>query len=107
MAPAMAERGNRCRAHPYALSVGHGPSDAARPDADSGDFGDDRMAGGRRVLRARRGQLGRRARTALRSAGLPLDHLGLYLRTLHPEILGHTIGWAPDEPVQVYGRPHD
>jgi adenylate cyclase len=47
--------------------------------------------------------LGRR----LRSAGLPLDHLGLYLRTLHPEILGHTIGWAPDEPVQVYRRPHD
>ena len=48
-------------------------------------------------------ELGRR----LRSAGLPLDHLGLYLRTLHPEILGHTIGWAPDEPVQVYRRPHD
>jgi adenylate cyclase len=43
----------------------------------------------------------------LRSAGLPLDHLGLYLRTLHPEILGHTIGWTPDEPVQVYRRPHD
>ena len=48
-------------------------------------------------------ELGRR----LRSAGLPLDHLGLYLRTLHPEILGHTVGWAPDEPVQVYRRPHD
>src|SRR5215470_5325150 len=43
----------------------------------------------------------------LRSAGLPLDHLGLYLRTLHPEILGHTIGWAPGEPVQVYRRDHD
>lgn len=43
----------------------------------------------------------------LRSAGLPVDHLGLYLRTLHPEILGHTIGWAPDEPVQVYRRLHD
>jgi adenylate cyclase len=48
-------------------------------------------------------ELGRR----LRSAGLPLDHLGLYLRTLHPEILGHTVGWAPGEPVQVYRRPHD
>jgi len=48
-------------------------------------------------------ELGRR----LRSAGLPLDHLGLYLRTLDPEILGHTVGWAPDEPVQVYRRPHD
>jgi adenylate cyclase len=43
----------------------------------------------------------------LRSAGLPLDHLGLYLRTLHPEIRGHTIGWAPDEPVQIYRRQHD
>jgi len=43
----------------------------------------------------------------LRSAGLPLDHLGLYLRTLHPEILGHSVSWAPDEPVQVYHRPHD
>src|ERR1700755_551651 len=47
-------------------------------------------------------ELGRR----LRSAGLPLDHLGLYLRTLHPEILGHTVSWAPDEPVQVYRRDH-
>lgn len=43
----------------------------------------------------------------LRLAGLPLDHLGLYLRTLHPEILGHTVAWVPDEPVQVYRRPHD
>src|SRR3984893_4251338 len=47
--------------------------------------------------------LGRR----LRSAGLPLDHLGLYLRTLHPEILGHTVGWVPDEPARVYRRLHD
>src|SRR5258707_5535586 len=43
----------------------------------------------------------------LRSAGLPLDHLGLYLRTLHPEILAHVVGWAPDEPVQVYRRSHE
>src|SRR5262245_46082681 len=48
-------------------------------------------------------ELGRR----LRSAGLPLDHLGLYLRTLHPEILGHTIAWAPDEAVQIHPREHD
>src|SRR6201995_5924113 len=48
-------------------------------------------------------ELGRR----LRSAGLPLDHLGLYLRTLHPEIIGHTVSWVPDEPVRVYRRPHD
>jgi adenylate cyclase len=45
--------------------------------------------------------------TRLRAAGLPIDHIGLYLRTLHPEILGHSVSWAPDEPVQVYRRPHD
>jgi len=47
-------------------------------------------------------ELGRR----LRATGLPLDHLGLYLRTLHPEIRGRTIGWAPDEPVQIHDRQH-
>jgi adenylate cyclase len=47
-------------------------------------------------------ELGRR----LRATGLPLDHLGLYFRTLHPEIRGRTIGWAPDEPVQIYDRQH-
>src|ERR1700679_2040115 len=47
-------------------------------------------------------ELGRR----LRATGLPLDHLGLYFRTLHPEIRGRTIGWAPGEPVQIYDRQH-
>jgi adenylate cyclase len=42
----------------------------------------------------------------LRATGLPLDHLGLYLRTLHPEIRGRTIAWAPDEPVQIHDRQH-
>jgi len=42
----------------------------------------------------------------LRANGLPLDHLVLYLRTLHPEILGRTIAWAPGEPVQIYDRQH-
>ncbi|SJZ31531.1 adenylate cyclase [Enhydrobacter aerosaccus] len=48
-------------------------------------------------------ELGRR----LRAAGLPLDHVGLYLRTLHPEIIGHTIVWAPNEPARIYARRYD
>jgi adenylate cyclase len=47
-------------------------------------------------------ELGRR----LRATGLPLDHLGLYLRTLHPEIRSRTIAWAPDEPAQIHDRQH-
>jgi adenylate cyclase len=47
-------------------------------------------------------ELGRR----LRATGLPLDHLGLYLRTLHPEIRGRTIAWAAGEPVQIHDRQH-
>jgi adenylate cyclase len=42
----------------------------------------------------------------LRTTGLPLDHLVLYLRTLHPEIRGRTIAWAPGEPVQTHDRQH-
>ncbi|MFB9268108.1 hypothetical protein ACFFWD_34125 [Bradyrhizobium erythrophlei] len=44
--------------------------------------------------------LGRR----LRSAGLPVDRLTLHLRTLHPEILGRTVAWSPQEPVQIMDR---
>jgi adenylate cyclase len=40
------------------------------------------------------------------AAGLPLDRLTLHLRTLHPEILGRQLAWAPDEPVEVYDREH-
>jgi adenylate cyclase len=46
--------------------------------------------------------LGRR----LNASGLPVDHLGLYLRTLHPEIFGRTIWWAPGEPAQIRDREH-
>jgi adenylate cyclase len=38
-------------------------------------------------------QLGAR----LRAAGVALDRLNLHLRTLHPEILAHRIGWVPGE----------
>ena len=44
--------------------------------------------------------LGRR----LCSAGLPVDRLTLHLRTLHPEILGRTVAWSPQEPVQILDR---
>jgi adenylate cyclase len=47
-------------------------------------------------------ELGRR----LNVSGLPVDHLGLYLRTLHPELLGRTISWAPGEPAQILDREH-
>lgn len=46
--------------------------------------------------------LGRR----LRAAGPPPDQLTLHLRTLHPEILGRTIAWAPNEPVEIRDREH-
>jgi adenylate cyclase len=39
-------------------------------------------------------------------SGLPLAHIGLYLRTLHPEIVGSTIGWAPNEAPQVFNREY-
>jgi adenylate cyclase len=41
--------------------------------------------------------LGRR----LRLLGLPINRLGLHLRTLHPQILARSIMWSPDEPVQI------
>ena len=46
--------------------------------------------------------LGRR----LRAAGLPIDRLTLHLRTLHPEILGRTVAWSPNEPVEIHDREH-
>ena len=42
----------------------------------------------------------------LRAAGLPIDRLALHLRTLHPEILGRTVAWSPNEAVQVQDRQH-
>jgi adenylate cyclase len=46
--------------------------------------------------------LGRR----LWMAGVPIDRLTLHLRTLHPEILGRALAWAPDEPVEIHDREH-
>lgn len=42
----------------------------------------------------------------LRQIGLPLDRLTLHLMTLHPEILGRTLAWAPGEPIEVHDREH-
>jgi adenylate cyclase len=42
----------------------------------------------------------------LRAAGLPIDRLTLHLRTLHPEIVGRTVAWAPNEPVEIRDREH-
>ena len=42
----------------------------------------------------------------LRAAGLPIDRLVVHLRTLHPEILGRTVAWSPNEPVEVQDRQH-
>jgi adenylate cyclase len=46
--------------------------------------------------------LGRR----LRAAGPPVDRISLHLRTLHPEFLGRTLAWAPNEPVEIHDREH-
>ncbi|MDE1991085.1 MAG: adenylate/guanylate cyclase domain-containing protein [Rhizobiaceae bacterium] len=42
----------------------------------------------------------------LRNLGLPVDRLVLSLMTLHPEIVGRSIAWSPDEPVQIRDREH-
>jgi len=44
--------------------------------------------------------------TRLNALGLPVDRLTLHLRTLHPEIFGRTIAWAPDEPVEIRDRSY-
>lgn len=46
--------------------------------------------------------LGRR----LRQIGLPVDRMTLHLMTLHPEILGRTLAWAPSEPIEIHDREH-
>jgi adenylate cyclase len=42
----------------------------------------------------------------LRGIGIPLDRLVLHLRTIHPEIRGRTLAWAPNEAVEVHDRAH-
>src|ERR1700692_3958503 len=40
----------------------------------------------------------------LRATGLPLDRFTLHFATLHPDLPGRIIAWAPDEPVEVYDQ---
>ncbi|HTD29574.1 MAG TPA: adenylate/guanylate cyclase domain-containing protein [Xanthomonadaceae bacterium] len=42
----------------------------------------------------------------LRRIGIPLDRLVVHLSTIHPEIRGRTLAWAPDEDVEVHDRAH-
>jgi adenylate cyclase len=42
----------------------------------------------------------------LLAAALPLDRLTLHLRTLHPQIIGRTLAWAPGEPVEILDREY-
>lgn len=42
----------------------------------------------------------------LRAAGLPVDILTLHLRTLHPELFGRSVSWAPGELVEIRDREH-
>jgi adenylate cyclase len=42
-------------------------------------------------------ELGRR----IRAAGIPLDRLGAWVRTLHPSIMGRAFRWEPDTPVTI------
>ena len=42
----------------------------------------------------------------LRRIGIPLDRLVLHLRTIHPEIRGRTLAWAPNEKVEIHDRAH-
>jgi adenylate cyclase len=42
----------------------------------------------------------------LRALGLPVDRLTLHLMTLHPEYLGRSVAWAPEEPVEIHDRHH-
>ena len=42
----------------------------------------------------------------LRSIGIPLDRLVLHLSTIHPEIRGRTLAWAPNEDVEIHDREH-
>jgi adenylate cyclase len=42
----------------------------------------------------------------LQTIGLPVDRLTLHLMTLHPEYLGKSVAWAPQEPAEVQDRQH-
>jgi adenylate cyclase len=40
----------------------------------------------------------------LLALGLPLDRMTLHLTTLHPELVGRTLAWAPGDPIEIHER---
>ena len=42
----------------------------------------------------------------LRNAGIAIDRLVIHLLMIDPEILGRTLAWAPNEPVETLSRLH-
>ena len=40
----------------------------------------------------------------LYSLGFPIDRLTFHVMTLHPDYVGRTVAWAPDEAVEVLDR---
>jgi adenylate cyclase len=43
----------------------------------------------------------------LRAAGLPLDRAGLFVEVLHPQFLGFSSRWVPDQPIEVRPAPRE
>ncbi|MGD9510009.1 MAG: adenylate/guanylate cyclase domain-containing protein [Geminicoccaceae bacterium] len=41
----------------------------------------------------------------LRAQGLPLDRAGLFVEVLHPQFLGFSSRWLPDQPIEVRPAP--
>ena len=46
--------------------------------------------------------LGRR----LAGAGVPVQRLALYRRTLHPGVLARATAWSPSRPIEIFDRDH-
>lgn len=40
------------------------------------------------------------------ATGLPLDRAAVFVRTLHPQLLGQAFYWAPDAPARISDAPH-
>lgn len=43
----------------------------------------------------------------LRDCGFPIDRVGLFILTLHPQIMGQRLLWQPGAPVDVEGAPYE
>jgi adenylate cyclase len=43
----------------------------------------------------------------LLAAGLPLHRVALFVRTLHPDVMGRRFLWRPDTPVEITDGSYD